>query len=344
MGHLRVRGFGCGRHAQRVGGGALSRVECPQGIKETCMQLKAQIIMALTSSIFVVACGSDSTVEVTSDAGSDSGTPMLTTGGISTSTGGSITIMTPTSTGGTSSPKSMTSKDMKPQDTPTSQLDDDAGMDDMLDAGDMLDATIELPTDGNALSLCTKDADCNGDDLVCVIFSTYRGYCADDCKQDSDCPALEGIAATCSSNECVVDCAGSGNGDGACPTNMECVQASSGLSSSYRCQYPEPKDKAVYEPCDGLRGNADCQEGLTCDVFIGLPLLSDLASPHCVEPCMDASDCSDPGSKATLVCDRDSVLVSEGQCALECANDKDCPGDMLCLAISPLQLRCGYSP
>jgi hypothetical protein len=37
------------------------------------------------------------------------------------------------------------------------------------------------------------------------------------------------------------------------------------------CQCPEPKDGAVYTMCDGLRGDSDCQDGLSCSVMVGLP-------------------------------------------------------------------------
>ncbi|MDH5673899.1 MAG: hypothetical protein OEZ06_17205 [Myxococcales bacterium] len=235
--------------------------------------------------------------------------------------------------------------------TAATAADDDAGADGdaaIADAGPATSVEVPvatLPSDGELASVCSRDDDCNGDDLVCVVYGTYRGYCSEDCASDDDCSALDGIDASCSGGRCVIDCTGSGAGDGPCPSQMECAEtASAPLSTRYRCQYPEPKDHAVYEPCDALRGNADCMEGLSCSVFVGLPLLSELALPYCSEGCSDAADCSDPGSGATVVCDRANPLASEGQCALACENDKQCPGDTLCVSVNVLQPRCGYRP
>jgi hypothetical protein len=231
----------------------------------------------------------------------------------------------------------------------SASTDDDATTAGDEDAGTAMDeepaqpAEVTLPTDGNALSVCATDEDCNGDDLLCVAYGFYRGYCADDCGEDADCPAIDGIEATCRGGSCEIDCGVDGAPDGDCPANMECAQLSGGLlASTFVCQYPEPKDGAVYTMCDGLRGDSDCQEGLSCSVMVGLPLLSEAAAPYCSEGCTEDADCSDPGFGATPVCDRQSVLLAEGQCALDCDNDRQCPDDMLCIALDPLQKRCGY--
>jgi hypothetical protein len=227
-------------------------------------------------------------------------------------------------------------------DAGTATDDDDAGMD-ATGEEPMPPADVALPSDGNALSVCANDGDCNGDDLVCVTYGFYRGYCADDCNEDDDCPAVDGIAASCRDGSCEIDCGVDGAADGDCPENMECAEIRMGLlASTFVCQYPEPKNGAVYTMCDGLRGDSDCQDGLSCSVMVGLPLLSEAAAPYCSEGCMEAADCSDPGFGATPVCDRQSVLLAEGQCALDCDNDRQCPDDMLCITLDPLQKRCGY--
>jgi hypothetical protein len=113
---------------------------------------------------------------------------------------------------------------------------------------------------------------------------------------------------------------------GACPDDMECAEIPSPLplgQPSYRCQYPEgsgAKDTAAYGECDATRGDADCAGDLSCQFETGM----------CVATCMDETDCSDPGTDATPVCDKPNILASTGSCGLQCADDKDCPGDLLC--------------
>ncbi len=226
--------------------------------------------------------------------------------------------------------------------------DDDGGVTAGTGGEGDMDPPVVLPSDGEALSVCLETADCNGDDLVCTVFGTYRGYCADDCTEAADCAEIDGLEPACdNTGRCVLDCAGDDNwGGGECPENMECVAVVGSLLSEnfFRCQYPEPKDHDIYETCDGLRGDADCKEGLMCSVLAGLPLLSDLTLPYCAATCTEAADCDDQGSDAMPVCDTTSLFIAEGLCALECADDKDCPGDMLCFSMDLLSNRCGYAP
>ena len=219
----------------------------------------------------------------------------------------------------------------------------DAGLGGDAGIGDVL----VLPSDGNALSVCSSDDDCNGDDLLCAAFGNFRGYCAEDCKIDADCAKIDGITPACdATGRCVVDCVGAGKGDGACPNDMVCAEVMTSLFSTslYRCQYPEPKNHVVFEPCDSLRADSDCEEGLTCSVFVGLPLLSDITLPYCAASCAEATDCNAQGSGATPVCDLSNPLSTKGLCALECTDDKQCPGDMLCRTLDLLRRRCGFAP
>ena len=219
------------------------------------------------------------------------------------------------------------------------------------DAGFGGDAAVDdapvLPSDGKALSLCSSDDDCNGDDLLCVAFGNFRGYCAEDCKVDEDCATINGIAPACdATGRCVIDCVGAGKGDGDCPTDMVCAEIMTSLftNSLYRCQYSEPKNRAAYEPCDSLRADSDCKKGLSCSVFVGVPLLSDITLPYCAASCAEATDCNAHGSGATPVCDLTIPLSTEGLCALECTDDKQCPGEMLCRNLDLLRRRCGFAP
>lgn len=216
--------------------------------------------------------------------------------------------------------------------------DEDGGVD--PDAGE--DPGPVLPMDGNALSVCTSTDDCNGDDLVCAVFGTYRGYCAEDCGESADCAEIGGIEATCDNNDrCVLDCAGGGEGDGECPTNMICAEITANpiLDPIYRCQYPEPKNLDTYEVCDPDRGNSECREHLTCTMFPGL---TDLRDSACVAGCTEASDCDDHGGAATPVCDPMPLSPLDGMCALECEEDTDCPDEMTCIDVDLISKRCGH--
>ena len=110
-----------------------------------------------------------------------------------------------------------------------------------------------VPSDGEALSLCYDDADCKGEGLGCyAAFGTVAGFCSEKCEKDEDCEPIGGAAASCSPEKlCRVDCSGKdGEGDGACPANMECrdlfdpsvviagEQSEPGLISIWRCGYP----------------------------------------------------------------------------------------------------------
>lgn len=216
--------------------------------------------------------------------------------------------------------------------------DDDGGV---IDEDASVDPGPVLPMDGNALSVCLSTDDCNGDDLVCAVFGSYRGYCAQDCSESADCAEIDGIEPTCDLNDrCVIDCAGAGEGDGACPENMACAAITTNpLNPIYRCQYPEEKNLDTYEVCDVDRGNADCREHLTCQMFPGL---TDLRDSVCVAGCEEAADCEDHGGTATPVCDLMPLSPLDGMCALECEEDDECPDEMTCIEVDLLTKRCGH--
>jgi hypothetical protein len=199
-----------------------------------------------------------------------------------------------------------------------------------------------LPMDGNALSVCASTEDCNGDDLVCAVFGTFRGYCAEDCAESADCGEVGGVEATCDNNDrCVIDCVGGGEGDGECPENMICAAVTTNpiLEPIFRCQYPEPKNLDTYAICDPDLGNSECREHLICQMFPGL---TDLRDSVCVAECTEPADCDDHGGTATPVCDVNPLSPLDGMCALECEEDAECPDEMTCIDVDLLSKRCGH--
>lgn len=215
--------------------------------------------------------------------------------------------------------------------------DDDGGVE--VDGGD--EPLPPLPMDGEALSVCAETADCNGDDLVCAVFGTYQGYCAEDCTEDTDCEAVGGIAATCDSDDrCVIDCSPEGS-DGDCPEDMVCGEITTNpiLDPIFRCQYPQPKNLEIYEVCNPDLESADCKGNLTCEIFPGL---TDLRDSICADSCTEAADCDDLGGSATPVCDPAPLSPFDGICALECEEDADCPNEMTCIDVDLITSRCGH--
>lgn len=289
--------------------------------------------LMLASVIPLLACGDDSSDDdLVLDAGPVSGDAADAATPPDTAIPAAVS-----DTDDASEPRGSEPESVAPQD-------DDAGVDEEPASAEE-EPEPALPSDGEALSVCASDDDCTGSEsLACLLFGTYQGYCTEDCDDDDDCPEIEGLAGICTTDgRCAVDCEVDGEADGECPSNMECIEVTSVLlTSAFTCQYPEPKDGDEYALCNGLRGDADCKEGLSCDAFLGLPLLSELAQPYCAAECSEAGDCVDPGTGATPVCDVNNILEAGGLCALECEDDGHCPGDMECITIDLLQRRCGH--
>ena len=292
---------------------------------------RTKIVLGLCLLLCGVACGDDE------DAGSaaDSGTP---DGGGSGGVGGSGgTAGTGTGgiggTGGAGS--GGTGGTGGSGGTAGMDPDEDGGVE--SDAGD---PPTELPDDGEHLSVCMSNDDCTGDDLSCTQFGNNQGFCAQDCVEDEDCDAIDGIDAICDlQNRCVIDCGEHDGGAAECPDTMVCVATPGNpLDPTYRCQYPEAKDREIYEVCDVNNDDADCKEGLTCQLS---PSPTDPRDAFCAMGCEEAGDCDDLGSAATPVCDPAPLDLFAGTCALECEEDGDCPGDLSCLQVDLLMKRCG---
>jgi hypothetical protein len=225
----------------------------------------------------------------------------------------------------------------QPETDGAAQNDDDAGTGEGDSDGGEPQKTpgtlLNLPHGGAKLSICYGAGDCNGDDLLCYATAgTAPGYCTDDCKKDSDCAAVEGIAATCSSNgQCRLDCAGKGSGDGPCPTNMECRDVSdlpgTGIGALYSCVYPADggsNSAKLYEKCDRDHGDGDCQGKLSCHTPTA-PLNAVSGPGYCVGTCGKAADCQVPGGTTSV------PLCTEGACEFDCGGSgATCPEGMNC--------------
>ena len=218
------------------------------------------------------------------------------------------------------------------------------------DAGKPVVPLVPLPDDGAPLSVCYGDADCKGDDLVCVGSLGVRGagFCNDDCVDDKDCPAVAGVPASCSfEGQCVLGCAGSdGKGGGSCPTNMVCRDITDGnllTQAEYRCTYPlgaGKKSVAAAGTCELAHGDGDCAGLLVCHLPTGGLLSSpDDGTGSCTAACAQSADCQVPaGSTASALCER-------GACELDCAaTGTTCPSGWSCRDVDdvPLltQMRC----
>jgi hypothetical protein len=222
-------------------------------------------------------------------------------------------------------------------DATTNQPESDAGEPEAT-PGTLLD----LPHDGERTSACYGVDDCNGDDLLCFATAgTAPGFCTEDCKEDTDCKPIDGLTASCSpEGRCQVDCAGTGEGDGKCPENMECRDLPNpmgpgivtpvvidALTPNWRCVYPVDagsNDVKLYGKCERAHGNGDCEGVLGCHAPTGG--LSAATGPgYCTGACTAATDCTLPNGTTSL------PLCVSGACDFDCsASGATCPQGMNC--------------
>jgi hypothetical protein len=220
----------------------------------------------------------------------------------------------------------------------------------LADAGGPAVPLVPLPHDGAPLAVCYADADCKGDDLVCVGSLGVRGagFCSDDCTEDKHCPAVAGVPASCSfEGACVLGCAGSdGKGGGSCPPNMVCRDVTEGnllTQAKYQCTYPlgaGSKSVAANAKCELSHGDGDCAGLLVCHVPAGgLVSSPDDGTGYCAPACRQSADCQAPaGSTAAPLCER-------GACELDCdAIGASCPAGFSCRDVDDVpvltQKRC----
>jgi hypothetical protein len=214
---------------------------------------------------------------------------------------------------------------------------DDGGTEPAVDGGGTGGTgggTGGLAVNGTRLAVCYSDADCDNG-LECSRYGNNAGFCVETCVDETDCEDIGGLTPSCSTGGvCRVDCSDDGT-MGDCPANMECAEIVTGIpplsTTTYRCQYPAgsgAKNVAAYGECDASHSDGDCEEGLFCQSETGT----------CVAICMDETDCTDPGTDAITVCDKPTLLSSEGPCGLSCSDSKDCPGDLVCQSTGLLGL------
>ena len=199
------------------------------------------------------------------------------------------------------------------------------------------------------LALCFTDEECLAG-LVCYGPGLGEpagdaGYCTQGCMADADCEPMEGMAATCApGGQCRVDCTGSGQGDGPCPSGTVCRDADPREEElAYRCMFPEGTG-AGFEPewaqCNPEHGDADCADGRTCtDSASGSDRLG-----YCATPCEgdDSSGCIAPaGVTAVPLCASFYSI-----CSLDCsAAGSTCPPGMQCVDAGwgdQVAMRCRY--
>jgi hypothetical protein len=280
------------------------------------------------------ACGSDSAPK---NAGT--GTPFVPA---QTGDAGNAGGNTDAGNGADAATPPVTPPDDNPQEYPP---ESDAGTPSASDGGGGDDATvvdpglpqsgvrgtlIDLPSDGEHLSICYSGSDCNGDDLECYAPNGPQpGFCTQDCKADSDCDSIQGVKATCSpTGQCQMGCVA---GTGPCPDNMVCADLSpirGGLIPDYRCVYPGDGGKnnvARYSQCDRAHGDGDCADAMKCHV----PNHGDAKAPntgYCADDCGSAGDCEVPADTTA------APLCTEGVCEFDCsARGATCPSGMACV-------------
>jgi hypothetical protein len=213
-------------------------------------------------------------------------------------------------------------------------------------------ASIKL--DGSRLAGCFSDADCKNE-LVCygAITSSMMataGFCTDTCEPDDPfaaealCPAILDQPAKCSpEGQCRVDCTGGGNGDGKCPSGMECRDADPNeMRVAFRCTYPIGTGrgmKKLWDECNPNRGDAECEAPNQCVPFG----TGQNRRGFCSAPCTMDAECKAPaGATARPIC-----AASLEACSLDCTDGGTCPKGMECIDTTPGQQvtqRCRYVP
>jgi hypothetical protein len=229
------------------------------------------------------------------------------------------------------------------------------------DDGDGDDTSSETSSavklDGSRLSGCFANADCkNG--LVCygAITSSMMataGFCTDACNADPSedpfakgnlCPDIANQAASCSpEGQCRVDCTGGGNGDGKCPSGMECRDTDpSDMRVAFRCAYPigtAKGAKKLWDECNPAHADADCASPNVCVAFG----TGQSRRGFCSAPCTMDGECSAPaGATARPLC-----ATSLDACSLDCADGASCPNGMECIDTTPgdqVTMRCRFVP
>jgi hypothetical protein len=261
-------------------------------------------------------CGADGRVSAC-DCDSDAGT--AGTGGRSGSGGSSA------GRGGSSTAGSGGSTPA--QDSGATDPDEDGGS----EPEPMTPVEPTLPMNGNQLSVCDSDRDCNMN-LGCYNPDS-GGFCSRVCEQDQDCADLPGAMYHCGqSGVCSVECENADD-DASCPAGLECSQRADGGGggggpASFRCLYPETPAEPAGTPFSLCEGGGECMDGLQC-------LGDNMGQPgFCSHACTpENSDCSDvPAPSGTIAPTCVPQTPEQGVCALDCeAMPAGCPTGMQCV-------------
>jgi hypothetical protein len=213
----------------------------------------------------------------------------------------------------------------------TGGSDEDGGVDPgTTDGGAGTDAGggTTLPTDGDQLSVCEGDSDCDTG-FSCFMEGGGQHFCTADCENTADCEGIEGANYTCSpDNQCEVVCAPA-NSD-SCPDGLICMMVSGpgpgGIQ--YRCKYSENAGQvgsgAAYTAC---ADTGDCDDGLECMGGFGI------IPGQCARACEAPADCTDQPSSGSIepTCEMISAMPGSEMCVLDCSGDAEgCPDGMIC--------------
>jgi hypothetical protein len=211
-----------------------------------------------------------------------------------------------------------------------------------------------IKLDGSRLAGCFSNADCKNE-LVCYGAITNSmmataGFCTNACDADDPfaaeaiCPAILDQPASCSpEGQCRVDCTGGGNGNGKCPSGMECRDTDpDGMRVAYRCTYPigtARGTKKLWDECNPAHGAADCATPNECVPFG----TGQNRRGYCSAPCTNDGECMAPaGATARPIC-----AASLEACSLDCSAGATCPKGMECIDTTPgeqVTQRCRYVP
>jgi len=199
----------------------------------------------------------------------------------------------------------------------------------MADAATPPDAGTTLPTNGDQLSVCEDDDDCD-DGFECYDEGPGQHFCTQICEDETDCMDLSGATYTCSeAGQCEVVCENLQDAE-SCPDGLSCTMVSGPGPGGFqfRCKYSENAGQSgggeAWSAC--LLAD-DCNDGLQCFGAFG-PVPG-----YCAQSCAESVDCSEQPESGDVepTCEPAGPPPGNNVCALDCSADPEaCPDDMIC--------------